>query len=85
MSSELVSIEPLGAITVVRLKRPPANAIDLSLAEAFETAFAAAMADEPDALVLTGSGSFFSGGLDLKTVPHYSAQKQRDLLRGSIA
>jgi enoyl-CoA hydratase len=81
MSSEPISIEPLGAITVVRLNRPPANAIDLPLAEAFETAFAAAVADEPEALVLTGSGSFFSGGLDLKTVPHYSAQKQRDLLR----
>jgi len=80
-SSETVSIEPHGEITVVRLNRPPANAIDLELAVEFASAFAAAMDDEPGAVVLTGTGRFFSAGLDLKTVPSYSVQQQRALLR----
>ena len=45
-SSETVSIEPHGGITVVRLNRPPANAIDLELAVEFASAFTAAMDDE---------------------------------------
>jgi enoyl-CoA hydratase len=81
MSSQPVSIEKHGSVTVLSLDRPPANAIDLELAEAVETAFTAAMADEPRALVLTGTGRFFSAGLDLKTVPSYSVAQQRALLR----
>jgi enoyl-CoA hydratase len=80
MSTNTVSIEKHGPVAVLRLDRPPANAIDLELAEAVETAFTAAMADEPGALVLTGTGRFFSAGLDLKTVPSYSAAQQRALL-----
>jgi enoyl-CoA hydratase len=62
------------------MNRLPANAIDLELAEKFETAFDEAMKREPAALVLTGTGAFFSGGLNLKTVPTYSREQQRSLL-----
>jgi enoyl-CoA hydratase len=82
MASELVATETQGEITVLRLDRPPANAIDLELAEHFEAAFDAAMAERPRGIVLTGSGRFFSGGLDLKQIPTYSPEQQRDLIRG---
>ncbi len=81
MSCDLVSIEPRGAVTVIRLNRPPANTIDLELTGEFEIAFDAAMAGQPEALVLAGTGPFFSGGLNLKSVPSYSAGQQNDLLR----
>jgi enoyl-CoA hydratase len=81
MSSDSISLERHGAITVVRLTRPPANAITLELGREFEAAFDAAMQDEPEAIVLTGTERFFSGGLDLKIVPSYSPSQQQALLR----
>jgi enoyl-CoA hydratase len=81
MSSDCILLERHGAITVVRLVRPPANAITLELGQEFEAAFAAAMQDEPEAIVLTGTGKFFSGGLDLKLVPAYSPAQQKVFVR----
>jgi enoyl-CoA hydratase len=81
MSSDPILLERHGAITVVRVDRPPANAITLELCEVFETVFDAALQEEPRALVVTGTGSFFSGGLDLKEVPTYSREKQNAFLR----
>ena len=81
MSTDLVAIERHAAITVIRLNRPPANAIDIELGRHFQAAFESAMAKHPAALVLTGAGRFFSGGLDLKAVPTYSASEQREMLR----
>jgi enoyl-CoA hydratase len=81
MAPDPISLERHGAITVVRLARPPANAITLELGQEFETAFDAAMQDEPEAIVLTGTGEFFSGGLDLKVVPTYSRETQQDFVR----
>jgi enoyl-CoA hydratase len=81
MSSDSISLERHGAITVVRLTRPPANAITLELGQEFEAAFDAAMRNEPEAIVLTGTGRFFSGGLDLKIVPTYSPSQQQAFVR----
>ncbi len=81
MPTELVAIERHAAITVIRLNRPPANAIDIELGRHFQSAFETAMAKHPAALVLTGAGRFFSGGLDLKAVPTYAASEQREMLR----
>ena len=81
MASELVSTERHGAITVIRLNRPPANAIDMELGRQFQAAFDAAVEGEPAALVLTGTGRFFSGGLDLKVVPTYPRSEQQAFLR----
>ena len=72
MSSDHVSLERDGAIAVVRLNRPPANALEMEFSREFEAAFDSILGDEPEAMVLTGSGRFFSGGLDLKAVPTYS-------------
>ncbi len=81
MASELVSTERHGAITVIRLNRPPANAIDIELGRQFQSAFDVAVDSEPGALVLTGTGRFFSSGLDLRVVPTYPPSEQHDMLR----
>jgi len=79
--SELVSIERHGEIVILRIDRPPANAIDVDLCGSMERQFQAAMDGEPGALVLTGgSGPFFCGGLDLKVVPYYTTEQQRKMI-----
>ena len=80
MSFKHLVIEPHGTVTVMRLNRPPANALELEVAQEFETALDATMQDPPEAIVVTGTGSFFSGGLDLKAVPSYSPEQQRAFL-----
>lgn len=81
MSSSLVRFEQRGAIGLVTLDRPPANAIDLELGRQLEGALERALGEQTRALVLTGAGRFFSGGLDLRVVPTYSSARQRELLR----
>lgn len=76
-----VVIERDGRVAVVRLDRPPANAVDLDFAQQLEAAFEALLRDDNlGAVVLTGSGSFFSAGLDLKLVPTYGAEQQRSMV-----
>lgn len=58
-----------GGVRVLRLNRPPANAITLELLQDLETACqAAAGTPEVRAVVVTGSGKFFSAGLDLRAL-----------------
>jgi enoyl-CoA hydratase len=52
----------------------------MEMVEECEAAFDAIMQSAPEALVLTGTGSFFSGGLDLTIVPTYSPEQQREFL-----
>lgn len=89
MAEDLIQIEWQGPIAICRLNRPPANAISLAFAERMDVVFADLLASgDPGAVVLTGAGSFFSGGLDLKTVPGYGPEKQRalvDTVNGMIA
>jgi enoyl-CoA hydratase len=67
-------------VAVVRLDRPPANAIDLGLTEAAEAVFAALAREPPKAVVVTGAGAIFSAGLDLKVVPALDAAGRRALV-----
>src|SRR5262245_3186329 len=57
-----------GPVTVVTLDRPPANALDRAFFE--ELTDLLARLDDPAvrALVITGTGRFFSAGLDLFAV-----------------
>jgi enoyl-CoA hydratase len=80
MTCKHVSLERRGGIAIVRLDRPPANAIDMDLATEFDAAFEKVVGDRPGAIVLTGTGRFFSGGLDLKVVPTYSLSEQKAFL-----
>ena len=66
MSSDCVLLEQHDAITVLRLNRPPANAFCLELGREIEAALDSEAVRDARALVLTGTGRFFSGGLDLK-------------------
>jgi enoyl-CoA hydratase len=55
-----------GGVRLLTLDRPPANAIDEALLEELAAHLATARDDtRVRALVLTGAGSFFSGGFDL--------------------
>ena len=54
------------SVRVLTLDRPPANAIDDELLIDLSAALDEALADDSvRAIVLTGAGRFFSGGLDL--------------------
>jgi len=64
-----------GGVRLLRLDRPPANAINTEFLQSLHDA--AAAADEDDAvraLVVTGTGRFFSAGLDLKEMARGGAQ-----------
>lgn len=77
----LVCLERGGdGVAIVRLDRPPANAIDLALTESAAAAFAELAASRPKAAIVTGAGPMFSAGLDLKTVPALDAGGRRDLV-----
>jgi enoyl-CoA hydratase len=73
----MIHVEAEDGIALVRFDRPPANAIELESARELEALFARLEADASlGAMVLTGQGSFFSAGLDLKIVPTYAADEQ---------
>ena len=74
-------IDLLGQIAVLRMDRPPANAVDLDLAREFATALDdVAKNDQIAALVVTGAGSCFSAGLDLKAIPTYDRTQQQAMV-----
>lgn len=66
-----------GGIRILRLTNPPANAFNRALLTDLGAAMEAAANDERvRAVVLTGAGKFFSGGLDLTEV---TAPSQREV------
>jgi enoyl-CoA hydratase len=82
MAYDNIRIERSDGAAVVILDREPVNAIDLRLLHDASLAFDEIEADrDVRALVLTGAGRAFSAGLDLKSVPGYSAQEQHELIR----
>jgi enoyl-CoA hydratase len=80
--AELIAIERAGDVTVVRMQRPPANALSLELLAAGAEAVERLRAERPAAIVITGQGDFFSGGVDLKLAPTLSADEQRQMVAG---
>lgn len=66
--SPAVSVEQLGAVLVVTIRRPEArNAIDAEVAEGIGRAMERLDADRAmSAAVITGAGGYFSAGMDLK-------------------
>jgi enoyl-CoA hydratase len=81
MNTNGIKIEKIDNIAVLRFDRPPANAIDLALAEEVETALSTIEGDtEIGALIITGAGNCFSAGLDLKVVPTYDRGQQQAMI-----
>jgi enoyl-CoA hydratase/carnithine racemase len=77
-----LSLGAADGIAVVRIDRPPANALSPELlAEGAELADRL-RAEVPEAVVITGSGRFFSGGVDLKLAPSLSPAEQRAMVVG---
>ncbi len=81
-SYEYLALERHGAVTVVRIDRPPANALDLGLLEEGHRVLEDLAAESPGAVVLTGREGFFSAGMDLKVVPTLSPEEQPALVAG---
>jgi enoyl-CoA hydratase/carnithine racemase len=76
-----VRIDDHEGVTVVTLTRPPANALDPALVGELLTALEQLDREQPAAVVLAGSGGFFSGGADLRVVPELSADEQAQMVR----
>ncbi len=80
--SDLIAVEATEDVTVVRIQRPPANAMEPGLLAAGADVVARLRADRPAAVVITGAGDFFSGGVDLKLAPTLSASEQQGMVAG---
>lgn len=81
MPPPFLRLEQDHEITVLRLDRPPANAICRELADELDALIEGDALGAARALVITGTGDFFSGGLDLEVVPQYSQEEQQAFLR----
>jgi enoyl-CoA hydratase len=71
-----------GSTAVVRMDRPPANAIDLELIGELVAAVDALAAEPPSAVVVTGREGYFSAGVDLKQAPTLDAEGERAMVNG---
>ena len=67
---EHLAIERRGEVTVVRIDRLPANALDPVLLSEGARCVEELAAEPPGAVVLTGREQFFSAGMDLKLAPN---------------
>jgi enoyl-CoA hydratase len=77
-----VTLESRGDLAIVRLDRPPANALNPEVIGEFEDVRAELAADPPAAVVITGREGFFSAGVDLKLVPTWNQEEQRTMVSG---
>ncbi len=75
-----VTVEDHDGVALVRIDRPPANAMDLELLDDGAAVLDELGDDLPAAVVLTGRPGFFSAGVDLKLAPTLDAQGQRDMV-----
>ena len=77
-----VALDRRDGTAVVRIDRPPANALDPGLVEELVETARELRESRPAAVVLTGREGFFSAGLDLKVVPSLDSAGRRDMIMG---
>jgi enoyl-CoA hydratase len=75
-------LERSNGIAILKVDRPPANAMTVELLEEILAALRAIERELPGALVLSGREGFFSAGVDLKAVPGYGPGEQRRMVEG---
>jgi enoyl-CoA hydratase len=71
-----------GEVTLVTVDRPPANAMNVELLTELVECLDGIAGDPPSAVVMAGREGFFSGGADLKAVPSYGPDEQREMVAG---
>jgi len=77
----LVRIEQRDDTVIIFFARPPANAFNLELTEELHAQLDALAASVPaGGVVVTGEGRTFSGGVDFKAVPGYTAEQRARML-----
>jgi enoyl-CoA hydratase len=76
-----VRIDDQDGIALVTIDRPPANAMNPQLLTDGLAVLDQLTADPPRAVVLTGAGSFFCGGADLRVVPFLEPDAAADMAR----
>ena len=81
MTERHISLERRDGIVLVEVSRPPANALDPGLLDEAEAVLSELAEERPPAVVLAGSGGFFSAGVDLKVVPTLPRTAQADMVR----
>jgi enoyl-CoA hydratase/carnithine racemase len=77
-----VSVQTSGPVRLVRIDRPPANAMNLELLDELVIALEEIASEVPPAVVITGRDGCFSAGADLKSMPHYGLKEQRRMVSG---
>jgi enoyl-CoA hydratase len=77
-----VRVEEHGDVALVRVDRPPANALDADLLHEARAVADELTASGPGAVVITGREGFVSAGVDLKVVPTLDADGQRVMVDG---
>lgn len=77
----LIDVSGDDEVTVVTIDHPPANALTPELLAAAVEVLEQLMSAPPGAVVMTGAGTFFSGGADLRVVPKLPPGAQADLAR----
>ena len=82
MTQGPVTTERRGEIALVRLDRPPVNAMDFDTLYALIAGIEAANTSGASALVLAGRPGSFSAGLDLKALPTYTPEQHRGMVTG---
>ncbi len=80
--SPIVTVEERGDIALVRVDRPPANAMDLELLAAAHDVLDDLRARDPAAVVLAGREGVFSAGVDLKLAPTLDSEGQGAMVDG---
>ena len=78
----MIEIEDRDGIALVRIDRPPANAMDQELLDAGKAIVEQLRADGPAAVVVTGREGFFSAGVDLKVAPTLDVEAQKRMVAG---
>jgi hypothetical protein len=81
MANDIVALCKEGPVATVTLQRPPANAISIEPTERIGGVFES-VADDPSirAVILSGQGTSFCAGLDLKIAPFLGTVEQKRLL-----